>query len=71
MLNSTTGWFLHTLNERDYLAEGHAQSLSELCLAEGKKLGLSASRLDNLALLARVHDLGKMGDHAPAPGNGL
>jgi diguanylate cyclase (GGDEF)-like protein/PAS domain S-box-containing protein len=52
---------LAALAERDYLAEGHAQRLSELCFAMGVELGLSPKHLNNLTLLAKVHDLGKVG----------
>ncbi|OPZ75652.1 MAG: Cyclic di-GMP phosphodiesterase response regulator RpfG [Firmicutes bacterium ADurb.Bin456] len=52
---------LAALAERDYLAEGHAQRLSELCFAMGVELGLSPQQLNNLTLLAQVHDLGKVG----------
>jgi len=62
------------LAERDYIAQGHAQRLEKLCLAVGKKINLHTTQLANLALLAQVHDLGKVGipDHIlykPAPLN--
>lgn len=50
-----------TLAERDFITEGHAQRLSELCLLLGQKIGLSPRQLNDLALLAQVHDLGKVG----------
>ncbi|MFO7953148.1 MAG: diguanylate cyclase [Bacillota bacterium] len=49
------------LNERDFIATGHAQRLTELCRKMGEKTGLSTSQLGNLDLLARAHDLGKVG----------
>ncbi len=49
------------LNERDFITEGHAQRLTELCRKMGEKTGLSSSQLDDLDLLARAHDLGKVG----------
>ncbi len=52
---------LAALAERDYTAGGHARRLAELCLALGRKLGLSSRQLSDLALLAQVHDLGKVG----------
>ena len=54
-----------TLGERDYITEGHAQRVGHLCLKVGREIGLSSNQLDNLALLAQVHDLGKVGipDH--------
>ncbi|MDW7740445.1 MAG: PAS domain S-box protein [Bacillota bacterium] len=52
---------LAALAERDYIAEGHARRLEELCRAVGEKLNLSSHQLADLALLAQVHDLGKVG----------
>lgn len=49
------------LEERDYITEGHAQRLSLLCRQVGERVGLSTRQLDDLALLSRVHDLGKVG----------
>ncbi|QGT99757.1 hypothetical protein SYNTR_1164 [Candidatus Syntrophocurvum alkaliphilum] len=50
-----------TLGERDFVAQGHAKRLSVLCREVGESLDLSANQLNNLALLAQVHDLGKVG----------
>ena len=50
-----------TLGERDYITEGHAHRVGNLCIRVGKKVGLSSNKLENLALLAQVHDLGKVG----------
>ncbi|HSW35977.1 MAG TPA: PAS domain S-box protein, partial [Candidatus Limnocylindrales bacterium] len=52
---------LATLAERDYITEGHARRLEELCRAVGAKSYLSAHQLSDLVLLAQVHDLGKIG----------
>ncbi len=52
---------LAALAERDYITEGHAQRLEEYCLAVGEKVNLSSRQLTDLALLAKVHDLGKVG----------
>ncbi len=52
---------LTTLGERDFITEGHLRRLEDLCLKTGKKLNLSRKQLSDLALLARVHDLGKVG----------
>jgi diguanylate cyclase (GGDEF)-like protein len=56
---------MSALAERDYLTEGHAQRLADLSLKIGELAGISAVQLSNLALLAQVHDLGKVGipDH--------
>jgi diguanylate cyclase (GGDEF)-like protein len=53
--------FLATLGERDFITEGHARRLEELCLKIGKKIDLSRKQLLNLSLLAQVHDIGKVG----------
>jgi len=49
------------LAERDPHTEDHAQRLQELALALGKKVGLSEYQLNNLRLLALLHDIGKIG----------
>lgn len=56
---------LATLAERDYITEGHARRLEDLCRSVGEKVSLSMYQLADLALLAQVHDLGKVGipDH--------
>lgn len=52
---------LAALAERDYITEGHARRLEELCRAVGEEVGLSSHELADLTLLAQVHDLGKVG----------
>jgi len=52
---------LAALAERDYITEGHARRLESLCRAVGEKERLSSHQLADLALLAQVHDLGKVG----------
>ncbi|MDW7729937.1 MAG: diguanylate cyclase [Bacillota bacterium] len=56
---------LAALSERDYIADGHASRLENLCRALGERVGLPPLRLTDLALLTQVHDLGKVGvpDH--------
>jgi HD-GYP domain-containing protein (c-di-GMP phosphodiesterase class II) len=41
--------------------EEHAERLKNYCLAIGKELRLSVKELDELALLAVLHDIGKVG----------
>ncbi|MFO7952978.1 MAG: PAS domain S-box protein [Bacillota bacterium] len=50
-----------TLGERDFITEGHARRLENLCIKLGKKVGLSKKQLSDLRLLAQIHDLGKVG----------
>ena len=52
---------LSTLAERDFATEGHAQRLDKYCRKIGEKANLSSGRLSDLAILAQVHDLGKIG----------
>jgi len=53
------------LGERDFVTEGHARRLEKLSLKMGEELSLSQKQNSNLSLLARIHDLGKVGipDH--------
>jgi diguanylate cyclase (GGDEF)-like protein len=53
------------LEERDFITSGHAHRLEDLSCQVGEKIGLSEMQLSDLALLAQVHDLGKVGipDH--------
>ncbi len=54
-----------TLGERDFITEGHASRLEDLCRKMGKEVNLSQKQISDLSLLAQVHDLGKVGipDH--------
>ncbi len=53
--------FCMILAERDPHASDHAQRLQELALSLGKRIGLSEYQLNNLRLLALLHDIGKIG----------
>ncbi|MBS4021261.1 MAG: diguanylate cyclase [Dethiobacter sp.] len=52
---------LAALSESDYIADGHAVRLQELCFKVGQELQLPSQQMTDLALLAQVHDLGKVG----------
>jgi len=52
---------MNALAEKDYIVDGHARRLTLLCRKLGRELGLSPRRQADLALLAQVHDLGKVG----------
>ncbi len=52
--------FLAALEKRNHPAGGRAERLSALCRAVGERLGLPPTRLVDLHLLARAHDLGKV-----------
>lgn len=49
------------LSERDYISTGHGERVERICLAIGERIGLSSRQLRDLSLLAKVHDLGKVG----------
>ena len=53
------------LGERDFITHGHGVRMEKLGKWLGHAVNLSVTQLDNLALLAQVHDLGKVGipDH--------
>ncbi|MGE5485732.1 MAG: PAS domain S-box protein [Ignavibacteriales bacterium] len=49
-----------TLRERSHETEEHAQRLKETAVRIGRVLGLSDSKMDELSLLAALHDIGKI-----------
>lgn len=49
------------MGKRDYIPDGHARRLASLSKKVGVMIGLSTQQLLTLALLAQVHDLGKVG----------
>jgi diguanylate cyclase (GGDEF)-like protein/PAS domain S-box-containing protein len=53
--------FQLVLAERDPHTEDHSQRLQDLALAFGKRIGLTEYQLNNLKLLALLHDIGKIG----------
>ncbi len=56
---------MSTMKERTFANNSHLHRLESLCRLVGKKVELSEKQLKDLALLAQVHDLGKVGipDH--------
>lgn len=52
---------ISSLGQKDYLDQGHGRRINELCHKMGEKLGLRAKQLKKLKLIAKVHDLGKVG----------
>jgi len=50
-----------TLYARSYETEEHAQRILNIALKVGNEMGLSSSELDELGLLAILHDIGKIG----------
>ncbi len=51
---------MDALAEKDYIADGHCKRLALLCREMGTRLSLSPRQHADLALLAQVHDLGKV-----------
>jgi diguanylate cyclase (GGDEF)-like protein/PAS domain S-box-containing protein len=49
-----------TLEERTHETEAHAQRMKELSVRMGKKMDLYDNELDELSLLAMLHDIGKI-----------
>ena len=52
---------ISTLRERDHVTEKHAGCLQEYSIQMGRLMNLSEERLNDLRLLSRFHDLGKVG----------
>jgi diguanylate cyclase (GGDEF)-like protein/PAS domain S-box-containing protein len=50
-----------TLAERDFIAQGHAHRLQELVSMLGTAVNLNPHEMNDLNLLAQVHDIGKVG----------
>ena len=59
--NAVVSSILMTLFAKSMETEEHAERLKSYCLAIGRKMGLSSKELDELALLAVLHDIGKVG----------
>jgi len=49
-----------TLEERTHETEAHAQRMNEISMQVGKIMGLHDNELDELSLLAMLHDIGKI-----------
>jgi PAS domain S-box/diguanylate cyclase (GGDEF) domain len=58
--NSTLVSLERTLFERNRETEEHAVRLRYMCVKMGEAMGLSQDELDELALLAMLHDIGKI-----------
>ncbi len=49
------------LEARDFITEGHADRLASMVVSVAQELGFSEHRLSDLRLLAKFHDIGKVG----------
>ncbi|HWQ30804.1 MAG TPA: HD domain-containing phosphohydrolase, partial [Negativicutes bacterium] len=58
--NSILASLKKTLEERTHETEAHGQRLKELSTRTGRFLGLYDNELDDLSLLAMLHDIGKI-----------
>lgn len=52
---------MDALAARDFITEGHADRLLRLVEAVAGRIGISSKSIDDLRLLAKFHDVGKMG----------
>jgi len=52
---------MKALEARDFVTEGHTDRLQVIAARIAEKLGLSESTINDLALFARFHDIGKVG----------
>ena len=59
--NSTISSLLKTLHEKHSETEQHTMRIKNLSIKLGMRLGLSEDKLDELGLLALLHDIGKIG----------
>ena len=59
--NGDISLLTNMLEVRSFETESHARRLEDYCLKIGKRLGFRESSLNNLAFLAKFHDIGKIG----------
>ncbi|MHB8156873.1 MAG: HD domain-containing phosphohydrolase, partial [Desulfocucumaceae bacterium] len=52
---------MKTLEERDFITEGHAERLQELVVNFARALNFSGRGIADMSLLAQFHDIGKVG----------
>lgn len=59
--SSIVNALMKAIEERDFITEGHSERIKYLIEKTGQRLGLSASNIYDLRLLAQFHDIGKVG----------
>ncbi|PKM90868.1 MAG: diguanylate cyclase [Firmicutes bacterium HGW-Firmicutes-12] len=59
--NTIINTMLATMEAKSMETEEHAERLKKICLTIGQEMDLSDKQLDELALLAVLHDIGKIG----------
>ncbi|GEM_PF-1314824 len=50
-----------SLGERDFITQGHAERLEMLATRLGEAVGLASHEMNDLVLLSKLHDIGKIG----------
>ncbi|HML38348.1 MAG TPA: diguanylate cyclase, partial [Bacillota bacterium] len=61
--NAIISTLLATLYEKSNETEEHSKRIEKYCHAIGRELQLSSKEMDELSLLALLHDIGKVGIH--------
>ncbi len=59
--SATVQALIKTMEVRDHITQGHADRMQKHAQQLGRVLGLSEERINDLGLLAKFHDLGKVG----------
>jgi diguanylate cyclase (GGDEF)-like protein len=59
--NDLVKTLMRALEAKDFITEGHAERMGELATQMGVALRLPQSKLDRIRLLAKFHDIGKVG----------
>ena len=52
---------MNALEAKDYLTEGHAERMTENAIKLGEYLKLETHTIDQITLLTKFHDIGKVG----------
>jgi diguanylate cyclase (GGDEF)-like protein len=52
---------MKALEARDFITEGHAERLGNIAVKIAEEIGLSQTTIDDIKLLAKFHDIGKVG----------
>ncbi len=59
--DQTRDVLLHIMHAKQPGLEDHSSAVAELCMRVGRRLGMGAEELDELARAAELHDVGKVG----------
>ncbi len=54
-------WFVKSMDQRDFMDAGHARNVFKYAKRLGQEAGLPCEEIKRLELLARFHDIGKVG----------